>query len=131
MKIRTVAICAFMLVLSTPGFVLGKAGEQGFSGRIGSEVSISPSDTPGIMICEVTITDLATGEILSSPRVTFKPGQPATIRSGVKMSPDSNEEYYILMEVVVSEDAKSASYTSTISLHGEVISKQAAHFKFH
>lgn len=129
MSYRTVGIAACIIVLASSVVSAEVPSNHAINGGISTQVSIFPGEDPGVMVCEATVSNIETGEVLTQPRVTFKPGQPAKLRSGGRLSDESKDEFYVLLEVSVGEAGDTANYTSTVSIGGEVVSKQVASFK--
>lgn len=101
----------------------------GASGRISTEISIFPTDEPGIWMGEATVIDIKTGEVLAQPQVRFTTGEQAKLRSGGRLSPDPRDEYHVVLEVSVGEAGETATYTSSVTIGGEVVSLQSATFR--
>lgn len=129
MILRTVLRVACVITLISPAILAEVPGNHTLRGRISTEISVFPSDDLPVMICEATVSNIETGEILTQPRVSFEPGQPAKLRSGGRLSDDPKDEYLVLLEVSVGEASDTATYTSTVSVGGEVVSNQMASFK--
>jgi hypothetical protein len=80
--------------------------------RPGIALEIRPvADAPDMMVAEVTMTDLGTGQVVASPRVRFKRGQTAAVKHGYQ---DANgRDYLIEITVGVTVDGKVGTYTAT------------------
>jgi hypothetical protein len=105
--------CAtLVLVLALVGARAQASAESNALQRPGIALEIRPlADVPDMMVAEVTITDLGTGQVVASPRVRFKKGQTATIRHGTQ---DANgRDCLIEITVGVTTDGKVGTYTYT------------------
>lgn len=106
------------------------AGGKGKLGlRPGASHPSPPTDEPGIWMGEATVSDIETGEVLAQPRVRFKTGEQAKLRSDGALGPDPMDEYHVVLEVSVGEAGETATCTSSVFIGGEIVSKQSASFK--
>jgi hypothetical protein len=130
MKRQTLAISAILILVASLLAVAGDTATKSEpSGRISTEISVFPTDQPDVWMGEAIVTDIETGEILTQPRVRFNSGEEAKLRTGGMLGPDAKDEYYVLLEVFVGAAGENAKYTSTVSIGGEIVSKQSASFK--
>jgi hypothetical protein len=75
---------------------------------VGVEVEIAPQpERAGTFSCSARITNSATGEVLSEPRVLFVSGENATMRSGVEIAGRA-------AEVVMTVSADAAKHLATV-----------------
>ena len=130
MKRLTVVIPAVLVLVASVAAVAGDTPTETTAiGRISTELSVFPTDEPDVWMAEATVSDIETGETLTQPRVRFKSGEEAKMRSGGMLSSDPQDEYYVLLEVFVGEAGENAKCTSSVTVGGEVVSRQSASFK--
>lgn len=87
--------------------------------QVGVEVSIGPSDPArSIYECTAVLTDLGTRRVLSSPKVLFRAGDDAQVRSGTQPG------HEVLITVSVNAEETVARYEALIYRDGEVVSSQ-------
>jgi hypothetical protein len=127
MKTYCSALIAMMLCF-TPLIAEGEqdSTHSDLSGRISSEVSVFPSDLSGFWIGEATITDSVTGDVLATPKMTFKAGKEARMQTVIEPGGDAESRYGVDMRVLVSMGGDAAEYGLTISVGDDVVSEQAA-----
>lgn len=72
------------------------------------DFSLEPTEKAGTYQASVLISDAASGEVLSAPRLTFRAGDPAT--ASTRMPSGDLVEF----EVTVSGDGSEASYSARL-----------------
>ena len=121
--ISVVSVVALVAFAGTPGSTTAA------SARIGTEISVHPTENPGLWVGEATVSDLETGEILAQPRVQLRAGDTAELRSKGRLGEGPENEMEVLLEVSVGEAGDQAEYSSKVWVGGEVVSKQSASFR--
>lgn len=128
---RWMLVFALLGILAslTPSLVLGAAPAMD---RVTVEVNVEPKpEPPSAFVCTAKIVDLESGEVLSAPRVIFLAGSPATVQTSLAAKDGAGNDVKALfeMEVAVTEDMTTASYSSRILLGEEVVNEQAFRFR--
>jgi len=86
------------------------------------DVVRDPSD-PRQFTCTAEVKDLATGELLSVPKVRLLAGEPTKARSGVQAH-GGVVEREIVLDAVVAADGNATSYTVTYTRSGQTVAVQ-------
>lgn len=104
---------------------LGTLPSLALAASYGLSVKISPSAKhEGAYELAATVSDLATGKVVSAPRLLFVRGEEATTSTVV---PESRHEVTVTANVDAGQS--SASYTLVVKDAGTVISQQAGEVK--
>ncbi len=118
-------VAGFLLValLAWGGSSAATGETESLARDLGVEVSFSPHPTMAeAFVCQVEITDLRSGELLSAPRITSRRGEEGVVRFGL-----ANGEH-LNLTVGLDASGKVATYVSQI-LRGEtVLSRQSVTF---
>jgi hypothetical protein len=83
-------------------------------------VLVGKADRDGFYQVDAEIRDLASGTVLSKPKLIVKAGELGAIQAGAE------DGTLLKLAVKVEPDQKRVSYTSDLLQHGEVISRQTA-----
>ena len=119
------ALMLLALVLVAPLLSTAAAPPLPDFGRLGIAVKIHPvAGRERTFRCEMTLTDLAAGTVLSQPEVLFLQGQDAKIRAGIRSAAGGAEE--AVLSARVDEAATAASYEVVLTRGGETIATQQA-----
>jgi len=89
------------------------------SSRLSTEVDVKPVDgQPGRFLVTSRVTDLENGAVVAQPRMLIAADQPASFQTG--------KQGRWTLRIAISADGASrkASYESTFTREGEVVSKQ-------
>jgi hypothetical protein len=101
--------------------------------RIGIEVDVKPAppkvagESQDFYVVSVYLRDLESGEIISAPRITFRKGEEATVRSGIP-EPDGGTSL-VEMKFLIADDGSRLSYSWTVTSGGKVVSSNTAEFE--
>lgn len=117
-----------MLLCFTPLIAKGEqdSTHSELSGKISAEVSVFPSDLDEFWIGEATIIDSVTGDVLATPKMTFRAGKEARVQTVIEPGGDVESAYGVDMRVLVSTGGDAAEYGLTISVGDDIVSQQAA-----
>lgn len=103
------------------------------SERIGIEIDVKPAPpraeggSQDFYVVSVYLRDLETGEIISAPRISFRKGEEATVRSDIP-EPGGGTSL-VEMTFLIAEDGSRLSYSWTVTRDGKVMSSHAAGFE--
>jgi len=128
MKNLFVALSCAVAVILLSSLLFGQSETDSFNGRTTTKISVSPGNESGVMVCQATVTDVSTGEILAQPTLRFRKGEPAKLATAMQLGPDSADNVEFTIEVDVSEDGKTLSYSSAVVLNGNLVSGQEVSF---
>lgn len=102
------------------------------SGRIGIEVEVEPvppgvaGEVADLYVVSVYLRDLESGEILSAPRITFRKGEEAIVRSAIPEP--GGDRSLVEMRFLIAEDGSRLTYSWTVTRGGKIVSSHAAEF---
>jgi hypothetical protein len=122
--VLSLAILAVAVSLAVPAL---SEHQPGASERISIQLDIAPqAGSADTFICTAVIEDLASGALLSEPRVVFQKAEQATIRTGIQASSDPRSALDVLINVMVDESGSKASYSAEVKRGTVVITSQRA-----
>lgn len=106
---RAVLLVALMAT-TAPGLAAAET-------HLGVNVAFDVDPENGTFTATAEISDLASGQVLSAPRITGKPGQEAVARSAIQTEAGTEE-----LRLTVSADEEVATYRLELIRGGEVVS---------
>jgi len=112
--------CGASLVVVVVALVQGSSvrAAAGLMERPSIEIAVHPvADKPNQYECKATVSDLATGQVVATPRVRSVRGETATIKQGFVGSGGVLQVVEVIL--LVSTDGRSATYETRI-LQGQV-----------
>lgn len=112
---RRTVLVSLLLVVALGAVALAK-DEAKLSGKLSVEVSVAPEKVADTYTCWAKVEDLATGDSVFEPKVTFRKGEKSKAQSSFTRA---GEPIDCTMEVKVTDET--ASYTLKIKASGKLV----------